>query len=63
MALHLKSLELERIAIQSRGKQSELGVSQKYYSYKDYTDYEHKYCIYLRISEGKAPMNCKHFCC
>ena len=38
MTLNPKYLDLEMIAIQCRGKQSELGVFQKYYSYKDYTN-------------------------
>ena len=44
MALNPKFLELERIAIQFRGKQSELDVFQKCYSYEDYTNlFWHKY--------------------
>ena len=38
MALNSKFVELERIAIQCRGKQSELDVFQKRYSYEDYTN-------------------------
>ena len=38
MALNLKLLDLERIVIQYRGKQSELDVFQKCYSYEDYTN-------------------------
>ena len=38
MALNLKPLDLEQIVNQCCGKQSELGVFQKYNSYKDYTN-------------------------
>ena len=38
MTLNPKILDLERIAIQCRGKQSELDVFQKRYSYEDYTN-------------------------
>ena len=38
MALNPKFLNLERTAIQCRGKQSELGVFQKCYPCEDYTN-------------------------
>ena len=38
MALNLKFLDLERIAFQCRGKQSELDVFHKSFSYEDYTN-------------------------
>ena len=48
MALNPKSLDLERIAIQCRAKQSEFGVFQKHYSYEHYRNtwaqvFGHKY--------------------
>ena len=38
MALYSKSLDVERIANQCHGKQSELVVFPKHYSYNDYTN-------------------------
>ena len=38
MALNSKFVDLERIAIQCRGKQSELDVFQQCDSYEDYTN-------------------------
>ena len=38
MALNPKSLDLEEIVIQCRGKRTEFGVFQKYYSYEDCTN-------------------------
>ena len=38
MALNPKFLDLERIGFQCRGKQSELDLYQKCYSYEDYTN-------------------------
>ena len=39
MAINLKFLDLEKIAIQCHGKQSELDIFQKCYSYEDYKTY------------------------
>ena len=53
MALNPKFLDLERIVIQCRGKQSELDVFEKCCSYEDYTTLFLGTNISLRITGDK----------
>ena len=51
MVLTSKSLDLQRIVIQCRVKQSELGVFQKYYSYEDYANLFRPQIFFLEYLE------------
>ena len=62
MALNPKFLDLEKTAIQCRGKQSELDVFQKCYSYEDYANLFWAQ-IFLLEYWRQATMTFKHFCC
>ena len=53
MALNPKFLDPERIGIQCRGKQSELDVFQKCYSYKHYTNLFWAQIFLFRMSGDK----------
>ena len=61
MALNPKSLDLESVAIQCHGKQSELGTFQKYYFYKDYTNLFWAQIFLLEYLETSSH-ELKHFC-